>query len=61
VVYSASLSVARWLPGMASAALGRMPEDGNLSPGLAAVVLSGFVIVGLATGIRLTEREDVTA
>jgi ABC-2 type transport system permease protein len=61
LVYSASLSVARWLPGLASAALARMPEDGNLSPGQAAVVLAGIVAIGLAMGIRLTEREDVSA
>jgi ABC-2 type transport system permease protein len=61
VVYAASMSIARWLPGMASAALARMPEDGNLSPGLAAMVLAGIVAIGLALGMRLTEREDVTA
>lgn len=61
IVYGASLSVGRWLPGTASTALARFPEDGNLSPGLAAVVLAGFVLVGLAFGTRLVERDDVTA
>jgi ABC-2 type transport system permease protein len=61
ILFAASSTVFRWLPGMASISLRRQPADGLLSPGVAAAVLVGIIVVALAIGTRLVERDDVTA
>lgn len=60
ILFAASSTVFRWLPGMASISLRRQPADGLLSPGTAAAVLVGVIAVALAVGTRLVERDDVT-
>jgi len=60
-LFAASSSVFRWLPGAASFSLRRQPTDGLLSPGPATAVLVGVIAVLLAAGLRLVERDDVTA
>jgi ABC-2 type transport system permease protein len=61
ILFAASSTVFRWLPGMASISLRRQPADGLLSPGTAAAVLVGVIAVALVFGTRLVERDDVTA
>lgn len=60
-LFAASSSVFKWLPGAASFSLRRQPTDGLLSPGPATVVLVGVIAALLAAGLRLVERDDVTA
>ena len=60
ILFAASSTVFRWLPGMASISLRRQPAEGLLSPGTAAAVLVGVIAVALAVGTRLVERDDVT-
>jgi ABC-2 type transport system permease protein len=61
IVHTASVSVARWLPATASTAIARFPDEDLLSPGMAALVLSGLVAAGVAAGTHLVQRADVTA
>lgn len=61
ILFAASSTVFRWLPGMASISLRRQPADGLLSPGAAAAVLVGVIAVALAVGFRLVERDDVAS
>jgi ABC-2 type transport system permease protein len=61
IMFEASTTVARWLPGMAATGLGRAPAEGMLAPGPAAVVLAAAVTAVLVAGTRLVERSDVTA
>jgi ABC-2 type transport system permease protein len=60
ILFAASKTVFRWLPGMASISLRRQPADGLLSPGAATAVLVGVLAVALALGARSVERDDVT-
>ena len=61
ILFAASSTLFRWLPGMASISLRRQPADGLLSPGAAAAVLVGVIGVALAVGARLVDRDDVTS
>ena len=60
-LFAASAPVFRWLPGMASISLRRQPAEGLLPIGLASAVLVGVIVVALAVGLRMVERDDVTA
>jgi ABC-2 type transport system permease protein len=60
-LFAASPSVFKWLPGLASFSLRRQPADGLLTVGPAAAVLLFSVVVFLAAGLWLVERDDVTA
>ena len=60
ILFAASSTLFRWLPGMASISLRRQPADGLLSPGAATAVLVGVIAVALAIGARLVDRDDVT-
>lgn len=61
ILFEASTTVARWLPGMAATGLGRAPAEGMLAPGPAALVLAAAATAVLVVGTRLVERADVTA
>lgn len=60
-LFAASSSTFRWLPGAASFSLRRQPADGLLDAGPAALVLLIVITVAVAAGIRIVERDDVTA
>ncbi len=60
-LFAASSSVFKWLPGAASFSLRRQPTDGLLAVGPAAAVLVVVIAVLLVAGLRLVERDDVTA
>ena len=60
-LFSASPSVFRWLPGMASFSLRRQPTDDLLAVGPAAAVVLAVVAAALAAGLRVVDRTDVTA
>ena len=60
-LFTASPSVFKWLPGIASFSLRRQPADGLLAIGTATAVLVGFVVASLAVGVWFVERDDVTA
>jgi ABC-2 type transport system permease protein len=59
-LFAASRSVGRFLPGEAGDALRRLPANGLLSPGMAAVALGCWVVGILVIGIVRTNRSDVT-
>jgi ABC-2 type transport system permease protein len=59
-LFAASPAVFKWLPGTASFALRRQPNDDLLSVGPAAMVLLGVLAAFLAAGIWFVERADVT-
>jgi ABC-2 type transport system permease protein len=59
IIFGASTTVARWLPGMASGGLGRAPAAEVLAPGPAALVLSAIAAAVLVIGTGLLERSDV--
>ena len=61
IIYGASSSVGKWLPGTASTGLGRVPDMDVLSPAVAAAVLAGTALAVVALGARVVERSDVTA
>lgn len=60
ILFSMSSRVFRWLPGMASLSLRRMPADDLLPAGPAAIVLVAVVAALLITGVWLVEHDDVT-
>jgi hypothetical protein len=60
-LFSASPSVFRWLPGMASFSIRRQPTDDLLAVGPAAAVVLAVVVAALAAGLRVVDRTDVTA
>ncbi len=60
-LFTASPTVFRWSPGMASFALRRQPSDDFLTAGPAALVLVAFIAALCAAGLRSVERADVTA
>ena len=59
-LFQAAPSVFRWLPVMASFSLRNMPGDEFLPVGPAAAVVVSVIVVSLAVGVRLVERDDVT-
>jgi hypothetical protein len=60
-LFLASPTVFRWLPVMASFSLRRMPSGDFLPVGPATAVVIGVTAVALVAGLRLVERDDVTA
>jgi hypothetical protein len=60
-LFAAAPSVFRWLPHMASFSLRRQPTEELLPMGPAAAVLAGVLTVTLLAGLRLVERDDITA
>lgn len=60
-LFQASPTLFRWLPVMASFSLRRMPSDDFLPVESAAAVVVGVIAMALAVGVRLVERDDVTA
>lgn len=60
-LFAAAPSVFRWLPGIASFAVRRQPDEGLLSMGPAMAVLLTTVVAFAALGTWLVERDDVTA
>ena len=60
-LFQAAPSVFRWLPVMASFSLRNMPSDDFLPVGPAAAVVLGVIAAALAVGVRVVERDDVTA
>jgi ABC-2 type transport system permease protein len=60
-LFAASTSVFKWLPGIASLAIRRMPAEGLLPIGSAFAVLAGVIVVLLAAAVWLVDRDDVTA
>ena len=59
LIFAAIPSVGRYLPGQASSALGGMPDEGLLVPGLAAVVVAGWTLAFVAAAIVRTDHSDV--
>ena len=59
LIFAAVPSVGRYLPGQASSALGGMPDEGLLVPGLAAVVVAGWTLAFVGAAIVRTDRSDV--
>jgi len=59
LIFAAIPSVGRYLPGQASSALGGMPDEGLLVPGLAAVVVGGWTVAFVAAAIVRTDHSDV--
>jgi ABC-2 type transport system permease protein len=59
-LFAAAPSVFRWLPGIASFALRRQPNDDLLSVAPAAAVLVAVTGAFLVAGAWLVERDDVT-
>ncbi len=60
-LFQASPTVFRWLPVMASFSLRNMPGDDFLPVGPAAAVVLAVIAAALAMGVRVVERDDVTA
>jgi ABC-2 type transport system permease protein len=60
-LFAASPEIFRWLPGMAAFSLRRQPTEGLLPMAPAIVVLTAVAITLLALGLRMVERDDVTA
>jgi ABC-2 type transport system permease protein len=60
-LFAASRNVGRFLPGEAGDSLRRLPADGLLSPGMAAVALGCWVVGILVIGIVRLNRSDVVA
>jgi ABC-2 type transport system permease protein len=61
ILFSMSSRVFRWLPGMASLSLRRMPADDLLPARSAAVVLIAVVAALLLAGAWFVEHDDVTS
>jgi ABC-2 type transport system permease protein len=60
-LFAAVPSVFKWLPGVASFAVRRQPNDDLLTVGPAAAVVVGVITLALAAGLRFVARDDVTA
>lgn len=59
-LFTASPSLFRWLPGIASFAIRRQPAEDLLGVGPAAVVLAVVLAGSIVAGILTVERRDVT-
>ncbi|HKA05321.1 MAG TPA: hypothetical protein VKD67_13370, partial [Acidimicrobiales bacterium] len=60
-LFAASKSVFKWLPGIASLAIRRMPAEGLLPIGSAFAVLAAVIAVLLAAAYWFVDGDDVTA
>jgi len=60
IVFEASTSVGRWLPGEAAQALRRIPQDGLLSAGTGAAVFAAWTVGALVLALRRSTRSDLT-
>lgn len=59
VLFSAAPSVGRYLPAQAGSALGGMPDEGLLGPGVAGAVLVAWTVAFIAAATVRTDRSDV--
>lgn len=61
IIYTASETVGRWLPGIATVALAGFPDEGYLHPVMAGIVLAGATVAALMAATWVVEKSDVTA
>jgi ABC-type transport system involved in multi-copper enzyme maturation permease subunit len=59
LLFAAVPSVGRYLPGQASSALGGMPDEDLLAPGIAAAVVVAWTLVFVAAAAMRTDHSDV--
>jgi hypothetical protein len=59
LLFAAAPSVARYSPAQAGSALGGMPDEGLLTPGLGAAVLLAWTLAFAAAATVRTDRSDV--
>jgi hypothetical protein len=59
LIFSAAPSIGRYLPGLASSALGGMPDDHLLVPGIAGAVALLWTAVFAAGALARTSRSDI--
>jgi len=59
LIFAAVPSVGSYLPGQATSALGGMPDEGLLAPGVAAIVAVAWTVAFVAAATVRTEHSDV--